>query len=216
MNAGLVPANGDSMTINDAFTAQIVKLVRQMPDDAILALVRDQLGLVKAHVAGAVSVAAPGRKRGRKPGRPAKAKPAAKPKAAPVAKAAAPVKAVAAPVAKAAPVKAAPAKAAKVAPAKRGPKPGAPKKAGTRIRRSGAELQKALEVIERAVKAGRGLAVGQIVKSTGMKKASVVAALKELRGAKRIFLAGDRRFARYAGDARTAELASTTARKGGK
>lgn len=201
------------MTINDAFTAQIVKLVRQMPDDAILALVRNQLGLVKAAVAGAASVAAPGRKRGRKPGRPAKASP----KAAPAAKPVAAVKALPAPaVAKAAPTKATPANPAKAAPAKRGPKPGAPKKAGTRIRRSGAELQKALEVIERAVKAGKGLAVGQIVKSTGMKKASVVAALKELRGAKRIFLAGDRRFARYAGDARTAELASSAARKGGK
>lgn len=191
------------MATQDAFTSQILALVRRMPDDAILALVKNQLG---ALIGGAAGVAlAP--KRGRKPGRPAKAKakaatpaPAPKPKAKAKSKKPA-VKAAKAPSA----VKAAP----KVAKA-------SPKKAGGRIRRSGAELQKALEIVERAVKNSKGVAVGQVVKATGMKKASVAAALKELRSGRRIFLAGDRRFARYAGDARTAEAASSAARKSGK
>lgn len=193
------------MATQDAFTSQILALVRRMPDDAILALVKNQLGALIGGAAGAAL--AP--KRGRKPGRPAKAKAAApapaptpKPKAKAKAKSKKPaVKAAKAPSA----VKAAP----KVAKA-------SPKKAGGRIRRSGAELQKALEIVERAVKNSKGVAVGQVVKATGMKKASVAAALKELRSGRRIFLAGDRRFARYAGDARTAEAASSAARKSGK
>jgi hypothetical protein len=40
----------------------------------------------------------------------------------------------------------------------------------------------------------------------------VATALKELRTAKRIFQGGDRRFARYAGDAKTAARASVIAR----
>ena len=47
----------------------------------------------------------------------------------------------------------------------------------------------------------------------GIAQTRAAAALKELKLAKRIFQGGDRRFARYAGDAKTAEQASLNARK---
>jgi hypothetical protein len=172
------------MVPTDSFNAELVKLVRNMSDEAILALVKNQLGLV----AGSSALAALGAKAApakvavapAKLGRPAKA---AKPALAP----AKPAK-----VAK-------PAKAAKVAKKGRG---------RTRLDRS-----ETLSAVERAVKSSNGLAASDIARVTGLPQSRAAAALKELKLAKRIFQGGDRRFARYAGDQRSADTASLAARK---
>jgi hypothetical protein len=160
----------------DAFSRQIVELVRTMPDDAILALVKNQLGAIT----GEVALAAP-------PPRRVRARPAGK----------------------------APAQSAKPAPAaaKRGT---APKRRPGRPRKSqaaSAERQETLDAVERIVKANSGLSASEVAKQAGIPQTRAAAALKELKLAKRIFQGGDRRFARYAGEAKTAEQASITARK---
>jgi hypothetical protein len=161
----------------DAFSRQIVELVRKMPDDAILALVKNQLGAVT----GDVALAAP------TPPRRTRARSAGK----------------------------APAQSAKAAPAaaKRGT---APKRRPGRPRKSqaaSAERQETLDAVERIVKASSGLSASEVAKQAGIPQTRAAAALKELKLAKRIFQGGDRRFARYAGDSKTAEQASITARK---
>lgn len=194
------------MATLDAFSQQIVKLVRSMSDDAILALVKHQLG-VGGRAAGkalaGVAVVRPGPKPGkRKPGRPKKvaakapaaAKPAA-PKAAPAKPGPKPSKAP----------KAKPAKAAKVA------KKAAPKKA--RAGRGGADRHELLGMVERVIKSGGGMAASEVAKAAGIPQSRAAVAIKELKLAKRVFQGGDRRFARYAGDARTAQQASENARK---
>jgi hypothetical protein len=196
------------MASPDAFTQQIIKLVRSMPDDAILALVKNQLGLDGGK--GLVSVAAVSqapKRRGRPPKaakapKPVKAaKPAPKPAAAP----AAPAPKPAAPAKKAAPAKAAKKAAPAKAPAKAAGRGGRPTRGGDRT-----EL---LNLVERAIKGGSGMAASDVAKAAGIPQSRATAAIKELKLAKRIFQGGDRRFARYAGDARTAQQASENARK---
>jgi len=166
-----------------------------MPDDAILDLVKNRLTGFKglATPLAPVAKAKPGRKPGRKPGpKPAAAAPAPKATAA---------KAPASTGAKRGPK---PKKAAKVAkaPAKRGGGRG----------RGGAGRQDTLNLVERVVKAGSGLAASDVAKAAGIPQSRASTALKDLKLAKRIFQGGDRRFARYAGDAKTAEQASLHAR----
>lgn len=158
--------------VSDAFSAQIVQLVRNMPDEAILALVKNQLGAV-ASAAGVI----PARRPGRPPGRPAAA-------------------AAAAP---------APARAAKQ-PAKRAGKRGGRRGA------SSADRQETLDKVERIVKSSQGLSSSEVATVAGIPQTRAAAALKELKIAKRIFQGGDRRFARYAADAKTAEQASLASR----
>jgi DNA-binding transcriptional regulator GbsR (MarR family) len=67
--------------------------------------------------------------------------------------------------------------------------------------------------VERAIKSSKGLSASEIVARTKLPKPRVQQAVRELKAAKRIFQGGDRRFARYAGDARTAKQASVDARK---
>ncbi len=171
----------------DAFEAQIVELVRKMPAEAIIALVKNQLGSVMgaapSSAAPAAAPAAPAKRRGR-PARVAAPAP------------------VAAPVAAAAP-------AAKrgAAPAKR--KPGRPKKTAA----LSAERQDVLNTVERIVKGGNGVSASEVARQAGIPQTRAAAALKELKLAKRISQGGDRRFARYAGDQKTAEQASLNARK---
>jgi hypothetical protein len=153
----------------DPFSAQIVQLVRSMPDEAILALVRGQLGVVPEAAAPVVTVAV-GRPRGRG-GR-----------------------------SKAAAVKA-------VAVVKPAHKVGRPKK------RTSAARQRVLAAVERVVKASKGLSASEVARATGVGQVRVATALRELKLAKRIHQGGDRRFARYAADARTAEQASLDARR---
>lgn len=159
----------------DAFSQQIVDLVRKMPDEAILALVKNQLGAVTG---GASLVPPPAPRRGGSRAR----------------------------------AGAAQSKASSVA-AKRGaaPKrrPGRPRKSPT----ASAERQETLNTVERIVKASSGLSASEVAKQAGIPQTRAAAALKELKMEKRIFQGGDRRFARYAGDAKTAELASANARK---
>lgn len=164
------------MATTDAFSAQIVQLVRKMPDSAILELVKHQLG--------AVLGVSPLRK-------------LAKPIALRSEKAA---RLVAGTVASRK-------KRGAASAAKR--RPGRPRSAAALSE----ERQETLNNVERIVKAGAGMSASEVAKSAGIPQTRAAAALKELKLTKRIFQGGDRRFARYAGDAKQAEAASTTARK---
>jgi hypothetical protein len=171
----------------DAFEQQIVELVRKMPDSAILALVKDKLGQAVASAPAAAPLVAVAATRGR--GRPARAAQAP----APVVEAPAPAKRGRA--------------AAPAAPAKR--KPGRPKKTAA----LSAERQEVLNSVERIVKASNGVSASDVARQAGIPQTRAAAALKELKLAKRIFQGGDRRFARYAADLKTAEQAGLNARK---
>src|SRR5262245_12705769 len=155
---------GDDMGNIDAFSAQIVRLVREMPDEAILDLVKHQLGALKI---------GRGREGARRPARAARAaakKAAAKPK-----------------------------NKRETAPAgKRRPGP------ARRAIAVSAERQVMLDNVERLVKQSSGLSASDVAKAAGVPQTRAAAALKELKLAKRIFQGGDRRFARYAGDSKTA------------
>jgi hypothetical protein len=170
------------MATTDAFSSQIVHLVRNMSDEAILALVKNQLGAVTA----SVPLVAGARRRGRPP------------------------RAASAGTQAAAP---APAAAKPSTTSKRG---AAPKRKPGRPRRSPAasqERQDTLNLVEKIVKGSQGVSASDVAKSAGIPQTRAAAALKELKLAKRIFQGGDRRFARYAGDGKTAEQASLNARK---
>ncbi len=160
----------------DPFSAQIVTLVRNMSDDAILELVRNQLGV--EHGAATLTVAAavaptPQKRRRRRAKKTVAAKLVAKP-------------------------------TKKVSRKKRTqPKKRAPSDA----------RQKLLSTVERVIKSSKGLSASEISKRVKLPQTRVAAAVRELKSSKRIFQGGDRRFARYAGDARTAQSASVKARK---
>jgi hypothetical protein len=188
----------------DQLSQQIVKLVRSMPDEAILELVRDKLGVGDAP-APAAKAAAP------KAAAPAKAAPKkrrAKKAAKRVVKAAAPAKAAAKVKAKVAPK--AKVKVKAKAKAKAPAKAAAPKKRGGRAPR--ADKAQLLEVVERTVRSSKGMSASQIADKTKLPQSRVAAAVRELKASKRIFQGGDRRFARYAGDRDTANKASLHAR----
>jgi hypothetical protein len=142
----------------DPFLAQIVNWVRNMPDEALLDLVRNHLG--GFHGGGRSGARA-------------------------------------------------------VAAFKIGPTNGrrGPRKVKRRRRATSADKEQALSAVERAVKSSKGLSASEIVSRTKLPKARVQAAVRELKHSKRIFQGGDRRFARYAGDAKTAKQASLNARK---
>ncbi len=57
------------------------------------------------------------------------------------------------------------------------------------------------------------MAVSEVARAAGIPPSRATAAIKELKIAKRVFQGGDRRFARYAGDPRSAQAASELARK---
>ena len=171
----------------DAFSQQIVELVRRMPDEAILALVRNQLGgLTGGSLGGLVAGggASGGTRARRGRGRPAggNASAAARP---------------------------APARAAAKGRA------GGRKRGGGRGRggANAAQRTELLDKLERIVKSGQGMSASEIARESGVAQSQVAARLKELKTAKRIFQGGDRRFARYAADPKTAEQASLNARQ---
>lgn len=160
------------MATTDAFSAQIVELVRKMPDEAILELVKHQLGALGVSQLRGLAPA-----RSRRRGRTTRvAESGAKAKRA-------------------------------VATTKR--RAGRPRKAAA----VSEERQETLNSVERVVKASSGVSASDVAKSAGIPQTRAAAALKELKIAKRIFQGGDRRFARYAGDAKTADQASLSARK---
>lgn len=70
----------------------------------------------------------------------------------------------------------------------------------------------ALESVERIVRGSEGISASEVAREAGIPQSRAAAALKELKREKRIFQGGDRRFARYAADSKTAEAASTSAR----
>ena len=157
----------------DAFSAQIIELVRRMPDEAILELVKNRLGMAPFSALAHVAPASRGRN-----GRATRA-----------------------------------AQVERVAPkSKRG---GVATKA-TAARRRGTTVVEdrkgMLDSVERVVKASTGLSASEVARAAAIPQPRAAAALKELKLEKRIFQGGDRRFARYAGDAKIAEAASLAAR----
>jgi len=158
----------------DAFSAQIVKFVREMPDEALLELVKQKLGVIGAAV---------GRANEHKTALPARAAVTA--------------------VATRAKDRRALAREQRRSPAARRPV-------------ASPDRQAVLDDVERVVKASAGMSASEVAKAAGIPQTRAAAALKELKLAKRIFQGGDRRFARYAADAKSAEQASATARKTAK
>ncbi|MFO0547922.1 MAG: hypothetical protein U0271_06020 [Polyangiaceae bacterium] len=146
----------------DAFSAELVRLVRNMSDEAILALVRNQLGSLPG---------APDLPPQRRIGAPR----------------------------------------APVEDAKRGRS--ARGRAAKPRRRSSAAREEIVAMVERIVRAGSGMSASEIARASNLKQSRVVSAIRELKAMKRVFQGGDRRFARYAGDMKTAEHASEIARE---
>lgn len=183
----------------DAFSAQLVDFVRRMPDDALLALVRAQLGgavfggptlpQVRAKVSAAAAAPIDGASAGDAPRRAGAAAKAGRGR------------------------RGAPARAAGGARGAAAKKGAAKKGAARRGRGSAAGRQELLGVVERIVKTSTGVSASEVAKSANVPQSRASSALKELKLAKRIYQGGDRRFARYAGDAKTAQGASDSARK---
>jgi hypothetical protein len=146
------------------FSVQLVALVRSMPDEALLDLVKYRLD---------ASGGTPGA---------ARRGPRAR------------ARTVAAPAPR----------------AKRAAKRGAPR--GRRVGAPSADRQAALNAVERIVKSGSGVSASDVARSASIPQTRAAAALKQLKLDKRIFQGGDRRFARYAADSKTAEQASLHAR----
>jgi hypothetical protein len=109
-------------------------------------------------------------------------------------------KVVVKPAAAPAPAKAAPAKKAAPAPQKK--------------RANGEDRASALDKVFRIVQSREGVAVSDIVKATSLERGPVAAALKTLKEEGRIYMGGNRRFARYAMNQQAADRASEVARKG--
>lgn len=175
----------------DSFSSQIVAMVRNMPDDAILELVlhkltSDDVPAPKAAVpptAAAPQEASPpttkpkkrtARRRTRASKTATQPKPATKPAAA---------------------------------------KPAAAKPAVAKT--SNPSKDALLAAVEKTIKVSNGLGLAAISAVVGEPKTRVSAAILELKNQKKIFQAGDRRFARYAGDLKTAKAATISARTGG-
>lgn len=202
----------------DSFSAQIVNYVRTgMSDEAVLELVKNKLGVPGAAApaaarprAAAAPAAAPAAassaRRGKKASRKGKAKSKAKAKAAPRAARAA----ASAPAEAAAPAPAGKAKAKTKTKAKAKVKPARRKKSAAR---AGGNREQEMETIEKTIKGSKGMSASEISEKTKIPQSRVSAHVRVLKGDKRIFQGGDRRFARYAGDQKTAEQASEEARK---
>ncbi|MCA9621014.1 MAG: hypothetical protein KC731_18455 [Myxococcales bacterium] len=107
---------------------------------------------------------------------------------------------------------AAPAAPARSAPAR---KARAPKRRAKRggARRTSEGREQALSAVEAVIKSSKGLSASQIASKAKMPQTRVSSLVRELKAAGRVHQGGDRRFARYAGDAKTAEKASEEARK---
>lgn len=75
------------------------------------------------------------------------------------------------------------------------------------------QREQLLDTVEKLVKSSHGLSSSEVAKKAKVPQTRVTAALRELKSEKRVFQGGERRFARYAGDVKTAQQASTRARK---
>ncbi|MEM1030198.1 MAG: hypothetical protein AAGN82_07610, partial [Myxococcota bacterium] len=97
----------------------------------------------------------------------------------------------------------------KAAPAKK--KAGKKRRVG-RPRAGGGDRDRELDLVERTIRSSKGLSAGEIMKRTKLARPRVSAAVRQLKDAGRIQQGGDRRFARYAADKKTAIAASEAAR----
>jgi hypothetical protein len=147
-------------TTLDPFSAHIVELVRSMPDEAILDLVRARLGTGSA-AGGFAGVSGAKRKRATRGGATGGA---------------------------------------------------GTRRRGRRPRATSEERTAFLVAVERAVKSSKGVSTRDLAKTLGRPPLHVASAVRELKAAKRIYQGGDKRFARYAGDPKTAKQASLNAR----
>jgi hypothetical protein len=98
-----------------------------------------------------------------------------------------------------------------------GPAKGSPAKKAApapKSRPNGEDRAVILDKVFKIVSSREGVAVGEVVKATSLERGPVAAALKTLKEEGKIFMGGDRRFARYAMSQATADRASETARKG--
>lgn len=188
------------MSTIDPFAAQLVSMVRQMPDETLLELIRNQLGAtdVAAAPEPAVTPTAKPKAKPRATAKPKqKSKPAAKKKQAPKQEPQAKPAAQEKPAAQAKP-------AAKAKPA--------PKKKTAPKQKADVARDEVLASVEKLVNSSNGVAVADIAKGLSLAKSRVASAVRQLKQAKRIFQGGDRRFARYASSLEKAKAASDRAR----
>lgn len=173
----------------DPFNSALIQYVRnEMPDDAILELVRNKLVPEGDEAAEAAPAPAPKRS-----SRPSKAK-RSKAK-------------------KTSTKKATTKKASKKASTKKATTKKAAKKKSSKARRGTKDRSADLQTVESVVKGAKGLSASEIAKKAKMPQSRVSTLVRALKSEGRIFQGGDRRFARYAGDAKTAAAASEHARK---
>lgn len=84
----------------------------------------------------------------------------------------------------------------------------------TRTRTTSEERAAILEKVAGVVESSSGLSVGEIERESGLSRAAVASALKQLKEQGRTFMGGTKRFARYASTQATADKASVDARGG--
>jgi hypothetical protein len=85
---------------------------------------------------------------------------------------------------------------------------------GARISKGSPQHEALLSKVEKTIVGSKGLSVSQVAKATSLPKLRVASVIRELKGSKRIFQAGERRFARYGKTKQIAQKASSAARGG--
>ncbi|MEJ7730133.1 MAG: hypothetical protein WKG00_13045 [Polyangiaceae bacterium] len=83
---------------------------------------------------------------------------------------------------------------------------------GRRARSTSEDKAVTLAQVESALAASSGLSASELEKKTGLGRAALTAALKALKDDGRVFMGGNRRFARYATSQAVADRASADAR----
>lgn len=87
-------------------------------------------------------------------------------------------------------------------------------KTKTKRPRARGDRSELLAKVETLVHRSKGVGLADVAQGVGEPKSRVQAALRDLKQAGRIAVAGDRRFTRYAADAKTARESSKRARSG--
>jgi len=85
-------------------------------------------------------------------------------------------------------------------------------RAGKRSRMTSAQKSAAMENVLALLGGSTGLAVGEIEKRSGLSRSELGTCLKALKAERRIFMGGQKRFARYASTQAVADRASAAAR----
>jgi hypothetical protein len=91
-------------------------------------------------------------------------------------------------------------------------RPAAAPRPARRARSTSEDKAVTLAQVESAVAASSGLSASELEKKTGLGRAALTAALKALKDDGRVFMGGNRRFARYATSQAAADRASADAR----